>query len=104
MRRFNPPPVSERFTTFWHGNVAGTTWAHRNISSVTENGLADVTLTFQQAYVATPSVILGAGESASTLQGAVSAISASSVRVITRNGSNTAVVARKTGVIVTGDF
>ncbi len=99
----HPEPRSQTMTTFWHGNVAAATWTHRNIASVTENGVADVTLTFQQAYQATPCAIVSGGET-TNLQGGFSAMTASSIRVITMNSSGTATVGRKSSVICVGDI
>lgn len=88
-------------TTFWHGNVAAATWTARNVSSVTENGVADVSITFREAYQATPAAVIGAGN-ATNLQGGFNAITAASVRVVTVNSSGTASVGRKTSMICTG--
>ena len=105
MRVFTgPPPENEQVTTWWHGNIAASTWSSRNVSSVTENGQADITITFQRVYQATPAAIMSAG-TATNLQGffdTTSGITTSSVRLGSVNSSATATVARKSGLIVTG--
>ena len=104
MQRFiNPPSLWERFTTMWHGNVAAATWTHRNIASVTENGSADITLTFIQAYAATPAAVMCGGDLASA-QCSPTTIAAGSLRLVVRNISNAAVAGRKTGVAIVGQF
>lgn len=71
------------------------------MSSVTENGVADVTITFREVYQATPAAVVGAGV-ATNLNGLINAISASSIRVLTVNSSNAATVGRKSSVICAG--
>ena len=65
--------------------------------------MGDTTLTFIQAYQATPAAILSGGE-ATNLQVSIAAITAGSIRIVTRNSSNTATAARKCGVLITGIF
>ena len=105
MRRLaeQPEPRSQVVTTWWQGNVAAATWASRNVASVTENGAADITITFREAYQATPAVVLGAG-TATNLTYFRTAISASSVRFVTQNNSGSGTVARNSSMICTGNI
>ena len=98
-----PAPRSERVTTWWQGNVAAATWTSRNVSSVTEAGSADITITFQEPYQATPAVIIGAG-TGTNLTYYRTAISASSVRFRTANSSNAATAARNSSIICVGEM
>ena len=99
----SPVPRSEQVTTWWHGLAAAATWSSRNVASVTENANADVTLTFQEAYQATPAVIIGAGESTDGTPFRT-AITASSVRFVVRNTGAGAVAHGKCSVICVGEI
>lgn len=99
----HPVPFSERITTFCHFNNAATIWSSRNVASVTENGVADTTITFRTAYQATPAAILGAGE-ATNLYPQISDLTTASIRVLTKNSSSTATVGRKTSVALVGSL
>ena len=96
-----PEPPNQVATTLWHGNIAAATWTQRNVSSVTESGDADITVTFQTPYIATPCAVMGGG-TAVDLQGGVTSITASSVRMITKNSGNAAAVGRKSSLLCVG--
>ena len=101
MRLFGPPPQNEQITTWWQGNIAAATWASRNVSSVSENAQADITITFQRVYRATPAVIISVGL-ATNDNGYLTALTSSSVRILAANSSGTSTPSRNSGVIVTG--
>ena len=102
----DPIPLPEqRFTTLWHGEMDATpnTWKSRNIASLTSNAVGDMTLTFQAAYQATPYIGLGTGED-QTYASLKVAPTGSSARIITSNGSNALVLARKASFLAGGLF
>jgi hypothetical protein len=103
------PEARGRVSGWWHGEmpVSGHTWTERNIGSTTENSTGDITLTFRLVYQATPCVAFGGGAGATggtADQVYVNAISASSVRFVTKNTSGTALKASKTSAVIVGDY
>ena len=98
-------PRNERVTTWWQGNIAASTWSSRNVSSVTESGSADITITFLIPYVATPAALVTAATNGvTTLQGSFSSITATSIRAVSRNSANAAAVGRSSSVICVGEL
>lgn len=98
------PWPEQRFTTLWHGEMGGdNNYITRNVGSVTNNGVGDLTITFQTAYQGTPFICLGSAQDQEyTSLKAVP--TTSSARLCTNTGSNTAVNGRKVGFAAGGQF
>lgn len=103
------PTGQGRVTTWWHGKmpVASVTWDQRNVASVTDTSIGNLTLTFTTAYQATPCVAFGGAigtTTATCVQAQLVALTASSVQFVTQNISATAVEGNKVSAVVVGDL
>lgn len=104
------PLRQEVFSSWWHGKMptAPVTWSHRNITSTTDNAAGDITLTFAQAYRATPAAMVGtnfldSGQVALALGG--STITEASARfVIIGDFSGTLTESEKTSIAFVGEL